>query len=79
MLYSQCQRCSEPKTNYGEDECPGCLQYRAEATAAFREQFPTAAESDMLYAVREAMKARNFHPHGNFTDPRNFSADKRGL
>lgn len=76
MLTSTCRNCGTPKTDYQAPECEACTTTRREAEQHFAAEHPRAAESDILYAGRQAVLARSHHAHRNFVDPRDFSAGR---
>lgn len=53
--------------------CRACQTSFNEAAQHFAAENPNAAQSDILYAGRQAMLSRAHTAHRNFVDPRTFS------
>ena len=76
-LSSYCRNCGAPVTTTEElsaNHCNGCEEARKAAMTAFAESHKDGsfAESDRLYAGRQALIQRAHHPHQTFINPRNF-------
>lgn len=78
MLTTTCYTCHQPKADLRAVNCPACTTTQLEAEQHFAAENPNAAESDILYAGRTALRQRAHHANRNFIDPRDFSAG-RGL
>jgi hypothetical protein len=80
MLTASCRVCGKMKdpSEYAMTECRDCKTVGDEAAQGFAAENPNAAESDILYARRQALNQRAHTAHKNFTDPRAFSA-ARGM
>lgn len=75
-LSSYCRNCGAPVTTTSEmsaNHCNGCEEARKGAITAFVEANPNSNESDRLYAGRQALMQRAYHPRQTFVNPRDFN------
>ena len=75
MLTVSCRICgnAKPPSEYSKDLCNECGRLRSQAENHYASEHPNAAQSDILYAGRQALNQRAHHAHRNFIDPRDFS------
>jgi hypothetical protein len=80
MMSSYCRNCGGAISTVGEmssNWCITCEEARKAAMQFKKEQTPDANESDLLYAGREALMQRRFHPRQTFVNPKDHNAHIR--
>lgn len=80
MASSYCRVCSATYTTVAEmsaSHCIQCEETRKGAMQFHKEQNPTASESDLLYAGREAMNRRRTHPRQGFIPASDFQSERK--